>query len=160
MFCIAWLVFIFGCWVSCYSFSKILLLEITTRKSRRAFKRHSVWKKYMYQFSKPEINKNKCSNTLMISNIFAAAQDSVKPVSIASESQHRVLIDQTSEQECTWQQVPPAAVAHKNVSELISIQETTSPSTEKQSVNERKRKRQPHDHSHQENFDLDQVLYM
>ena len=97
----------------------------------------------------------------MMSNIFAATQDSVKPVSIASGSQQRKLIDQTSEQEGTWQQVPPvAAAAHKNVSESISLQETTLPSTEKLSVNERKKKRQSHDHNHQENLDLDQVLYM
>ena len=96
----------------------------------------------------------------MMSNIFAAAQDSVKPVSIALGSQHRELIDQMLEQEGTWQEVPPAAATHKNVSEAIFIQQTTSPSTEKLSVNERKRKRQPHDLNHQENLDLDQVLYM
>ena len=96
-----------------------------------------------------------------MSNIFAAAQDSVKPVSIASGSQQREFIDQTSEQEGTWQQVPPAAAAaHKNVSESIFLQETTSPSSEKLSVNERKRKRQSHDHNQQEHLDLDQVLYM
>ena len=97
----------------------------------------------------------------MMSNIFAAAQDSVKEVSMASGSQQRESIDQTSEQEGTRQQVPQAAAAvHRNVSESLLIQETTSPSSEKLSVNERKRKRQPHDHSHQENLDLDQVLYM
>ena len=97
----------------------------------------------------------------MMSNIFAAAQDSVKPVSMASGSQQRELTDQTSEQEGTWQQFPPAAAtAHKNVSESVVIQETTSPSTEKLSVNKRKRKRQSHDHNQQENVDLDQVLYM
>ena len=87
----------------------------------------------------------------MMSNIFAAAQDSVKPVSMASGSQHRQLINQTSEQDATWQQVPPAA-ALKNVSESIIIQKTTSPSTEKLSVNERKRKRQHPDQNHQENL--------
>ena len=101
----------------------------------------------------------------MMSNIFAAAQDSVKPVSMASGSQHTELINQTSEQDATWQQVPPAAAAaataaHKNVSESLIIQKTTSPSTEKLSVNERKRKRQSYDHNQQENVDLDQVLYM
>ena len=95
----------------------------------------------------------------MMSKIFAAAQDLVKPVSMASGSQQRELIDQTSEQDSTWQQVPPAA-AHKNGSESIFIQETTLPSTETLLVNERKRKRQPHDHNHQENVVLDQVLYM
>ena len=82
----------------------------------------------------------------------------MKPVSIASGSQQRELIDQTLEQDGTWQQVPPAAAAaHKNVSESISIQETTSASTEMLSVNERKRKRQPHhDQNHQANLDLDQ----
>ena len=78
----------------------------------------------------------------MIFNIFAGSQESVKPVSSASGSHQRELIDQTSEQEGTWQQ------------------ETTSPFTEKLPVNERKRKRQPHDHNYQENLDLDQVLYM
>lgn len=99
---------------------------------------------------------------MMCYTVFAASQDSVKPVSMASGSQHRELINQTSEQDATWQQVPPAAAAetHKNVSELIIIQETTSPSTEKLSVNERKRKRQSHDNNQQENVDLDQVLYM
>lgn len=98
-----------------------------------------------------------------MSNIFAAAQDSVKPVSMASGSQQRELIDQTSEQERTWQQVPSAtaaaAVAHKNVPVPIFIQETTLPSTEKLSVNERKRKRHPHAHNHRENLELhvDQV---
>ena len=92
-----------------------------------------------------------------MSNVFAAAQDSVEPVSMASGSQQRELIDQTSEQEGTSQQFPPAA-AHKNVLESIFIQETTSPSTEKLSVNERKRKRQPNDHNYQEN--LDQVLFI
>ena len=96
----------------------------------------------------------------MMSNIFAAAQDSVKQVSVASGSQQRESIDQTSEQEGTWQQVPQAAAtAHRNVSESLFIQET-SPSSEKLSVNERKTKRQPHNHNHQENLDLDQVLYM
>ena len=94
-----------------------------------------------------------------MSSIFAAAQDLVKPVSMASGSQQRELIDQTSEQGGTWQQFPPAA-AHKNVSESIFIQETTSPSTEKLSVNERKRKRQPPDQNHPEYLALDQVLYM
>ena len=97
---------------------------------------------------------------MMCYTVFAASQDSVKPVSMASGSQHRQLINQTSEQDATWQQVPPAAAAHKNVSEWIIIQETTSPSTEKLSVNERKRKRQSYDHNQQENVDLDQVLYM
>ena len=96
----------------------------------------------------------------MMSNIFAAAQDSVKPVSIALGSQQRELIDQMLEQEGTGQEVPPAAATHENVSEAIFIHQTTSPSTEKLSVNERKRKWQPHDHNHQENLDLDQVLYM
>ena len=96
-----------------------------------------------------------------MSNIFAASQDSVKPVSMASGSQQRELIYQTLEQESTWQQAPPAAAAaHKNVFESIFVQETTSPSTEKLSVNERKRKRQPHDQNHQENLDLHQVLYV
>ena len=98
---------------------------------------------------------------MMCYTVFAASLDSVKPVSMASGSQQRELTDQTSEQEGTWQQFPPAAAtAHKNVSESIVIQETTSPSTEKLSVNERKRKRQHPDQNHQENLDLDQVLYM
>ena len=92
-------------------------------------------------------------------NIFAAAQDSVKPVSMASGSQQGELIDQTSEQDCTWKQFSPAAAAaHKNVPVPIFIQDlTTAPSTEMLSVNERKRKRDPHDHNHQENSDFDQV---
>ena len=96
-----------------------------------------------------------------MSNNFAASHDSVKPVSMASGSQLRPLIDQISEQDATWQQVPPAAAAaHKNVSESTFIQEIISPSAEKLSVNERKRKRQHPDQNHQENLDLDQVLYM
>ena len=101
----------------------------------------------------------------MMSNIFAAAQDSVKPVSMASGSQQRELIDQTSVQECTWQQVPSAtaaaaavAVAHKNVPVPTFIRETTLPSTEKLSVNERKRERHPHAHNHQENLDQVHVI--
>ena len=96
---------------------------------------------------------------MMCYTVFAASQDSVKPVSMASGSQHRQLINQTSEQDATWQQVPPAA-SHKNFSESVFIRETTSPSTEKLPVNERKRKRQLRDHNHQQNLDLDQVLYM
>lgn len=99
---------------------------------------------------------------MMCYTVFAASQDSVKPVSMASGSQQRESIDQTSEQEGNWQQFPPAAAAtaHKNVSESIIIQETTLPSTEKVSVNERKRKRPHPDQNHQENLDLHQVLYM
>ena len=91
----------------------------------------------------------------MMSNIFAAAQDSVKPVSMASGSQQRDLLDQTSEQEDTWQEVPPAAATHKDVLESVFPKVTRSPFTEKLLVIERKRKRQPHDHNHQENLVLD-----
>ena len=92
-----------------------------------------------------------------MSNTFAAAQDSVKPVSMASGSQQRELIDQTSEQESAWQEVPPAAATHRNVLESVfpHSQVTTLPSTEKLSVNERKRKWQPRDYNHQENLVLD-----